>query len=218
MNPFVSRNPQPQPSRSQSSHPRESSRHGVTLVEVCIAMLLLALMMGGILTSLVAVRRSAEASIRQNVAMDAAQSCLEQLRVSLWNFNSQTFPYSPTTGSTTVTIKRLNRTTTAQNVTLNISAGTAPDLTTLTPGVTPAGATDNPTTVELILDDNSTTAMTTMNMNMWVWLENRSVPIDAVYGQTCGITLIYSWQYNDGRAVRRFTRALKTMTSSIKSI
>ena len=215
------------PASRQALSRRQRPSHGLTLIEVVIAMLLLGLMLGGTLQTFIMVRRSAEASIRHDNATNTAQSYIEQLRIALWNYSSDpaNFPFSPAAGTPTAGVDKYALKTVklklsggTESTPLYVSAGTPPDPATLAPGEMPAGATDNKVVVTVTQADGSIATKVPMTMHLWVWLENRSVPAEATYGQTRGLTLIYSWEYHDLGNLKKQTGSLRTMLSSVKTL
>jgi hypothetical protein len=189
-------------------------------------MFLLAMMLGSIIPAFIMVRRSAEIAIRENCATNEAQAYLEQLRIALLNTAVDSFPFSPPAGTATEGVptyalslvrRFANGTTGTEN--FYVSAGSPPDLTTLAPAQPIPGASTKELAIPLteVNSGGTITATNTMNFRLSFWLENLSVPADATYGQTRGITVVYSWDYRDGSKVSTYRRSLRTMLSTAKT-
>lgn len=133
--------------RHCSLHALPSGKKGMTLVEVVIALSILALSLGGILAALIQSRRLTEGSVAQNSALTIVQGYVEQMKnMELMQIvNSATDPASggiPSLGSSFNIPTRFKEppTTGSDNGldTLNTSTGAPPSLSLLKPGVTPS--------------------------------------------------------------------------------
>jgi len=119
------------------------------------------------------------------------------------------------------------------------TAGAPPDLATLTPGVTPNNVVDNlkdfpdntgATGTALAwatvwpgarsyptIDPNvktSTPYATDLHLNIWVWVQDLTATTPnatLVYG----ITMIYTWQYQDGSKTRYIMGTVRTIRSAV---
>lgn len=198
----------------------------LTLVEVVIAMLLLGIMLASIIPAFIMVRRSAEIAIRENCATNQAQGYLEQIRIAVANHSIEDFPFSPAVGTPTdgvavyaLGLKRRLASGATANENFYVSPGKPPDLSTLVPGQFPADATVKTLAVPIVETGGAGggTTVNTMQFRLAFWIQNISVPATATYGQTRGITIVYSWDFRDGARVRTYTRSLRTMLSTAKT-
>jgi hypothetical protein len=119
------------------------------------------------------------------------------------------------------------------------STGSPPDLSTLTPGVTPDGVVDNlkdfpdvagatgtalawatlwPGARNVPTPDpnvkTSTAYPTDLHLNIWVWVQDLTgtTPNAAL---VYGITIIYTWQYQDGNNTRYIMGTVRTIRSAV---
>jgi hypothetical protein len=125
---------------------------------------------------------------------------------------------------------------------LQTSTGTPPSLSTLTPGVTPSGVVDNlkdfpdnsgpqgtAATWATIWpgrqNDPDLTKVTAptgtpypgdLHLNMWVWVQDLS-GTTANATQVYGITVIYTWQYVDGKRIRYVMGTVRSIRSAVPS-
>jgi type II secretory pathway pseudopilin PulG len=222
----------------------------LTLVEVVIALLILALALGGVLAALVQSRRLTEGSVSQNSALTVVQRYVEQMKnMELKKIvNSATDPASggtPNLGSS-FTINTRYKEPPSSGADdgldpLQTSTGTPPDLSTLTPGVTPSGVVDNlkdfpdnsgtqgaatawstiwpgarnyPTPSSLV--QTSTAYPGDLHLNMWVWVKDLSGTTSNA-AEVYGITVIYTWQYKDGAKVRYLMGTVRSIRSAVPS-
>lgn len=217
----------------QKEYPRSA---GFTLIEVMISSMILAMMLGGLLAGLMQSRRLTESGINANTAATIVQSYMEQLKsmpiATLANQNSTgvaqlAASYTLATQSDQVT-----------NDPLQTSVGTPPTITSLTPGVTPAGVVDNLKDIANQNGGSSAGAVITwpsiwpgattyaystaspytgdFHLNLWVWitdLTGSSANATSIYG----ITIIYTWQYRDGGRVRYAIDEIRSMRSAVPS-
>jgi prepilin-type N-terminal cleavage/methylation domain-containing protein len=138
------------------SHPSSSSARrgarGLTLIEVVIALSILALSLGGILAALMQSRRLTEGSVIQNSAMTVMQGYVEQIK----NMELKDVVHAdkdpaaggvPVLGASFAIPTRFKEPPTSGTDDgldyLWTTPGSPPALSTLTLGVTPAGVVDN---------------------------------------------------------------------------
>ncbi|HZL46358.1 MAG TPA: prepilin-type N-terminal cleavage/methylation domain-containing protein [Opitutaceae bacterium] len=222
---------------------RRSSR-GLTLVEVAIALSVLALCLGGILAALLQSRRLTDGSIVQTSAVMVVQGYIEQMKTmglpDLINATGPTPTPIPTKFDDT------------HDDPLAPSTGTPPtNLSSFIPGdasSVPAGAVDNlkdfpdrsgtqgqgsPSTWAITwpganrtydpplgLYPTSTPYPGDLHLNLWVWVQNLtglsggSTNAADVYG----ITIIYTWQLKDGAKIRYFMGSVRTIRSKVPTM
>ncbi|HUJ43932.1 MAG TPA: prepilin-type N-terminal cleavage/methylation domain-containing protein [Opitutaceae bacterium] len=235
------------------SHPslgfaRRGAR-GMTLIEIVLALSILALSLGGILAALLQSRRLTEGSVIQNSAMTVVQGYMEQIK----NMDLCTVVNSggkdPSAGGvplltnsyTIATRYKEPPTSGADDGTdpLLTTPGGPPDLSTLTPGVTPSGVVDNlkdfpdntgPAGTALAwstlwpgarsfptADPNvktSTAYPTDLHLNIWVWVQDLTATTPNAT-MVYGITMIYTWQYQDGNKTKYIMGTVRSMRSDV---
>ena len=139
---------------------RRQSDAGMTLVEIGLAMAILAMVLGGVLAALIQSRRLTEGSVSQNSAMTIVQGYVEQIKnMDLKDVvNSGTDPASGGVASLTssffIPTRYKDPPTSGSDDgldSLQTSTGLPPSLSQLTPGVTPAV---NPATGTGVIKDN----------------------------------------------------------------
>ena len=230
------------PDQDPGLPPGRRSSRGLTLVEVAIALSVLALCLGGILAALLQSRRLTDGSIVQTSAVMVVQGYIEQMKtMGLPDLINATGP-TPTPIPT--------RFDDAHGDPLLVSTGTPPTLSSLIPGDTnsaPAGAVDNlkdfpdrsgtqgqgsavdwgttwpkalvyPTPSASV--PTSTAYPGDLHLNLWVWIQN----LTGVSGGSTnaadvyGITIIYTWQLKDGAKIRYFMGSVRTIRSKVPTM
>jgi len=180
---------------------RRATRSGLTLVEVMVALGVLAMLMLGLFAGLIQSRRLTEASIYQNSANTIIQGYIEQMKNM--EFEELSRAVIPT---------RLDEATLD---TLTPSALPVIDPDTVVLGTVPLGVTDNIKTVDV----NNTPTITTddLTLHIWVWVQGLDSPAAATLAQArvLGITMIYVWEHRDGAQVRRFMGNVRTIRSFV---
>lgn len=229
---------------------------GMTLVEVTLAMAILAMLLGGILAALIQSRRLTEGSVSQNSALTIVQGYMEQMKnMDLKDVvNSPTDPASggvPDLSGNFYIPTRLKDPPTSGSDNgldaLQTSTGTPPPLSAFTPGITPA---TNPSGSGVIKDnlkdfsDNSgsTGAASTwaaiwpgrqndpvstqvtgttftpcpgdLHLNIWVWIQDLS-GTTAYASKVYAITVIYTWQFQDGKKTRYIMGTVRSIRSAV---
>lgn len=128
----------------------------MTLIEVAIAMSVLALSMGGVFAVLMQSRRLTEGSVVQNSALTIMQGYIEQMKnmdlVQVVGGSDDKGNPVLNTGSYSI----MTRLDDLHSDYLQTSTGTPPAISTLTPGVTPAGVVDNLKNFDVIRDSSAT--------------------------------------------------------------
>ena len=162
------------------------ARRAMTLIEVMIALGILAITLGGVLAALVQSRRLTEGSLAQNSALTIVQGYMEQIKnmeiAQVANFDANGNAQLGSSFSLPTLID--------QNTpdSLQTSVGTPPSLGSFTPGTTPGGIgiVDNLKDFDLVKDstaltmnatDNSTTATTTQVAWNTIWPNALNYPL-----------------------------------------
>ncbi|MFA5058481.1 MAG: hypothetical protein WC485_10230, partial [Opitutaceae bacterium] len=152
----------------------------MTLIEVAIALSILALSLGGILAALLQSRRLTEGSVSQNSVLTVVQGYVEQMKNMELSqiINADANGNAQLSASFTIPTRYKEPPTAGADDgldTLQTSTGTPPALSTLTPGVTPVGAgiVDNLKN----FSDNSGTQGAAVNWaTLWPGAQNRPTP------------------------------------------
>ncbi len=163
---------------------------GMTLLEVAIALSILALSLGGILAALVQSRRLTEGSVSQNTALTIVQGYVEQMKnMELKDIvNAATDPASGGTPNLGTSFSILTRYKEPPSSgaddgldPLQTSTGTPPALSTLTPGVTPSGVVDN---LKDFPDNSGLQGAATAWSTTWSGAQNYPTPSSLVQTST----------------------------------
>lgn len=232
-------------SHPSSNFVRRGAR-GMTLIEVVIALSILALTLGGILAALIQSRRLTEGSVIQNSAMTVVQGYLEQIKnmdlKDVVNANIDPsaggVPNLAASFAIPTRFKEPPASGTDDGVdSLWTTAGSPPNPSTLTPGVNPGNAVDNlkdfpdvsgssgtalswstqwpgataPPTTNVM---TCTAYPTDLHLNIWVWVQDltgTTPNAKLVYG----ITMIYTWQYQDGNKTRYVMGTIHSIRSAV---
>lgn len=204
---------------------RRRSR-GLTLVEVLIASLVLAILCIGLLATLIQSRNLTEGSIYQNSANTIMQGYVEQIK----NMEFADLPYTTSGGTvvagsvpgaaSTLLTRGVQRAVeengVVENVTdpLIISTSTSlPDASKLLEPGLPAGVVDNIKTFDINNTPNNPND--DLRLRIWIWIRDMT---DASADATLirGITILYSWQpNNDGATSRAFVGTVRSMRSAV---
>ena len=214
----------------------------MTLVEVTVAVGVLAILLGAILTSLMQMRRQAAASVAQVTALTIVQGYIEQIK----NIPLQQFVNSDPAdkqNNPRLTVSFALPTLKDQSSTV-ISLNTTPStvsLYTLTgakPGVTPADVVDNLQSFDT--DSRGTTGTATwasiwpgansaltpypttvpgktdLRMNFWVQISDLT-PSSAVQSKVYSVVIVYTWQYVNGGITKYRMDSVRTMRSVVQT-
>lgn len=200
---------------------RQRRTRGMTLVELMIATTILALVVVGVLGSLLHSRRLSEGSISQNSAVAIVQGYIEQMKSMPFN----ELPYTEVLSDGTVsTVSGVNTAVPLYEVptrlngatldSLKISTSTAfPALSTI--GITAGTATDvldNVKTIDVNMTPESTLDDLRLNLRVWV----KDVSSEAINAtQVRSITIHYAWQVNEGNRSRVHRGSVRTIRSSV---
>ena len=210
-----------------------SRRAAFTLVEVMFAMCILAMLLSGLVATVVQSRRMTEGSIRRNLATTIAQSYMEQIkRMPISIMANQSNGVAVLGSSYALPIVSND---TGSDTTLMTTTGTPPTLSSLTPGTTPVGEVDNLQDFNPASVSGGNGAATTWSAvwphaqsapgattpyqndfqeNFFVWITDISTNTgQSVYS----ITMYYSWRVPDGSRVRYYSDQLHAVRSSVAS-
>ena len=174
----------------------------MTLVEILVALAVLALAAGGIFATLLQSRRLTEGSVVQNSALTIVQGYVEQIK----NMELvQVVGGSDTKGNPSVNPASFAIPTRRDSTTidaLQTSTGTPPLLSEITPGITPRGVVDNLRAFDTAKDatasdgtsSDSTTEATAKKVR-WtdVWPGARNYPAETTIGATDLKLNIWVW-------------------------
>jgi type II secretory pathway pseudopilin PulG len=200
-----------------------------------VSMLVLTMLCMGLLAGLLQSRRLTDSSVCQNSAQAAVQSYIEQLK----NMSAATLCNSQASGippATSYALPTEINDTTADALYTTPTTTPPPDLSTLTPGVTPTGVVDNlkditadptrrgaQTTWAAIWPHASTTNIATasatpywndLHLNIWVWVTDLT-PGFAASEKCYGITFIYTWEFWDGYKFKYYIGSVRTTHSAV---
>ncbi|MBI5771526.1 MAG: hypothetical protein HZA93_27380 [Verrucomicrobia bacterium] len=214
----------------------------MTLVEVAVAVGVLAVMLGGILTSLVQLRRQAAASLAQNSALTIVQGYIEQIK----NIPVQQFVNSDPAdrqNNPRLTVSFALPTLKDQGATvipLNTTPSTVPlyTLTGATPGITPTGVVDNLQSFDLDSRETAGTATwatlwpgvntaltpypttvpgkTDLRMNFWVQIGDLT-PAASAQSKIYSVVIVYTWQYQEGGVSKHHMDSVRTLRSGLQT-
>ena len=214
----------------------------MTLVEVAVAVGILSIIVGGILASLLQMRRLAAVSVSQNAALTIVQGYIEQLK----NMPLQQFVNADPADSQNnprLTVSFVLPTLKDQSATV-VQLSTTPStvamatLTGATPGVTPAGVVDNLQAFDMdsraIPGTNTwqtiwpganssttpypsaTPGKTDLCMNFWVQITDLT-PTSAAQCKAYGVVIVYTWRYLDGARIKYNLDYVRTIRSVVQT-
>ncbi len=188
-------------STSPLCRPLPNRWSGITLVEVAIALSILAVLMLGLFASLLQSRRLTEASIYQNAANTIIQGYIEQMK----NMEFEELSRNPIPTRLDADVMD----------TLSTSPLPVIDPATVVLGTIPEDVVNN----IKVIDVNNTPdiASDDLTLNIWVWVEGLDTPAvgSLVQSRVLGITMIYVWEHNDGAQVRRFMGTVRSIRSFV---
>lgn len=187
----------------------QSAQHGLTLVEVMVAMILLATVLLGFLGTFVQSRRISESSVMHAAATSLIYGVIEQMKgldYSTLLPSTATDPEAPAASSPPYIRVRINQDDVVwlQTVYTTAASGLGPQAPTSTPSPTATaaslGAVDNivgPLPLSSVSGANSQQ----LTMHVWVWVDE--IPNAAKdVTEVKKVTLVYSYNYLDGRTTR----------------
>lgn len=168
-----------------------------------MASVVMAIVIGGLLTMILQSRRMTEGSILQNATVNIVQGYLEQMK----NMDYDALSVSPASG--TATIPTQIDESTADPLTL--SNGSPP--TSLPPvGSSPTGAVDNVKTIAIKWPASN--PADTLILNIWVWVEDLTGSATNV-AQAKAITMVYTYAIRDGGRLRGSRGSIRSIRSVV---
>ncbi|RXK56718.1 hypothetical protein ESB00_12865 [Oleiharenicola lentus] len=184
--------------------PRKKSS-GVTLVEVMVALTLMAGVMLGFIGTFIQSRRVTESSVLHAAATSMTYGIIEQIKQLDYTTllpSYETDPFAPSATTPPYFRVRLNQSKVVWLKVVHTTAGNTPKGPTTTPDASvkaaDIGAIDN-YTGSIPLSTVTGTASQQINMNIWVWIDE--IP-DGDASEVKKITLVYTYSYLDGRVER----------------
>lgn len=198
---------------------------GFTLVEVMVAVLVLAMFVGGMLATLIQSRNLTEGSIYQNSANTIMHGYVEQIK----NMEFTDLPYTSGTtlvpgsvagAASTILTRGVRRVSGADGKMENITdpllistSATIPAPSAILAANTPSGVADN---IKLY-DINNTPGNEAddLRLRVWIWVRDLSdSSTDAT--NLRGITILYSWRPNNTTSnARSFVGTVRTIRSAV---
>lgn len=186
---------------------RRNSRSGVSLVEMMVAMSILATVMVGFLGTFVQSRRISESSVMHAAASSLIYGIVEQIKG--FDFTTLlpsevTDPNAPSGSAPPYIRVRINQDEVYWLQTVYTTAGSTPQAPTTTPDPTATaaslGAVDN-IIGPLPLSSVDGTQSQQLTVHLWVWVDE--IPDDTKdVAEVKKVTLVYSYQYLDGSTTR----------------
>lgn len=181
----------------------------MSLVEVMVAMFILATVLIGFLGTFVQSRRISESSVMHAAASSLIYGIVEQIKGFDYNTllpSTVVDPNAPGTSNPPYIRVRINQDDVEwlQTVYTTEASGLGPQAPTTTPSPTATaaslGAVDN-FIGPLLLSSAAGTQSQALNLRLWVWVDE--IP-DAAKDVTevKKVTLVYAYQYLDGRTTR----------------
>lgn len=193
--------------RSSCSSRGSSAQKGLTLVEVMIAMTLMATVLLGFLGTFVQSRRISESSVMHAAATSLVYGVIEQMKGLDYTTllpSTATDSQAPASSTPPYIRVRINQDDVVWLQTVYTTSASSPQAPTATPdpSATAAslGAVDNiigPLPLSSVSGANSQS----LTMHVWVWVDEIPDTNNDVT-EVKKVTLIYSYQYLDGRTTR----------------
>jgi type II secretory pathway pseudopilin PulG len=187
--------------------PPAAGRHlrALTLVEVMVAMSIMAGVMLGFIGTFIQSRRVTESSVLHAAATSMMYGIIEQIKqLDYTNLlpNYETDPFAPTGKTPPYFRVRLNQSTVVWLKVVHTPSPGTPQAPTTTPGPTVAaadiGAIDN-YIGSIPLSTVTGTTSQQINLNIWVWIDE--IPSGDA-SEVKKVTVVYTYSYLDGRVER----------------
>jgi hypothetical protein len=181
----------------------------MTLVEIFVALCVIALVSTSLISASVLTRRLTEVAVYQSSVAAIMQGYLEQIK----NMPYDMLPISPPASTSMVSPYATNYTLATQkdDVTADpLILSPLPLLTVsnLTPPSVPSAVYDN----IKIFDVNRAADLT---IHIWVWIEDKTPSGFGATQQAKGLTILYMWQIQDGTTTRSYTGVIKNIRSLV---
>ncbi|MBL9189738.1 MAG: prepilin-type N-terminal cleavage/methylation domain-containing protein [Opitutaceae bacterium] len=180
---------------------------GLTLVEVMVALLLMASVMVGFITAFIQSRRVTESSVLHAAATSIVYGIIEQIKQLDYTSllpNYEVDPFAPVAKTPPYVRVRINQSTVVWLKVVHTAAPGAPQAPTVTPAPTATaasvGAIQN-FIGSLPLSTVTGTTSQEINLDLWVWIDEIPDAANNV-SEVKKITVVYTYSYIDGRATR----------------
>jgi hypothetical protein len=182
----------------------------MTLVEVVVAVGLIAIVSTSLIATSILARRLTEIAVYQSSVASIMQGYLEQIK----NMPYDMLPLSPPNGTsmaegTYTSMYKLatqKDDVTADPLYLSPLAPLTP--ANISPPNVPAAVYDN----VKVFDVNRASDLT---IHIWVWIEDKTPAGFGATQQAKAITLVYMWQIQDGSTTRSYTGMIKNLRSLV---
>ena len=187
--------------------PARRSTKGLTLVEVMVALVLMATLMVGFITAFIQSRRVTESSVLHAAATSMIYGIIEQIKQLDYNSllpNYETDPFAPVAKTPPYIRVRINQSTVVWLKVVHTAAPGTPVGPTSTPLPTATaasvGAIEN-FIGSIPLSTVTGTASQQINLDIWVWIDEIPDSANDV-SEVKKVTVVYTYSYIDGRATR----------------
>jgi type II secretory pathway pseudopilin PulG len=184
----------------------------MTLVEIMVAMGILAFMVAGTYSAFLTGRRLTEATIYKSAATATVQGYLEQIK----NMDFALVPLSPVAGTS---MTGTYATTVANQIQTELDDIPTYDILVLSPLPRLVASTLTPGTVPSAVYDNLKTFTVTrpndLKIHIWVWVEDMTPASATATQQVKGLTIIYMTEMRDGNNVHTEIDSLRTFRSQV---
>jgi prepilin-type N-terminal cleavage/methylation domain-containing protein len=196
----------PETTRMLALHERRRTK-GLTLVEVMVALVLMATLMVGFITAFIQSRRVTESSVLHAAATSMIYGVIEQIKQLDYNSllpNYETDPFAPVAKTPPYIRVRINQSTVVWLQVVHTAAPGTPLGPTTTPVSTATagsvGAIQN-FIGSIPLSTVTGTASQQINLDIWVWIDEIPDSGNDV-SEVKKVTVVYTYSYIDGRATR----------------
>jgi len=212
-------------------------------VETMFALAILTMLLGGLVSTMIQSRRLTEGSIDRMLASVIAQSYMEQIKAMQISIMANQTSAGAAQLTASFSLPTQASQTVSDPLSTTPSTVSIPALSALTAGTTPTGVIDNlkdfnpnangvgtsngvASTWALTWPNatsagwSSATAATPyandLHMNIWVWITDPNTG-GTLANTAYGITMIYTWQVNDGFRIHYFADELHAIRSIVPS-
>jgi prepilin-type N-terminal cleavage/methylation domain-containing protein len=182
-------------------------RRGLTLVEVMVALVLMATVMAGFIATFIQSRRVTESNVLHAAATSMIYGIIEQLKQLEYNTllpNYETDPFAPVALTPPYMRVRVNQSTVVWLRCVHTAAPGTPAAPTTTPGpnatAASVGAIQNFIGSIPLSTVTGTTAQQ-INLDIWVWIDEIPDAANDV-SEVKQVTVVYTYSFIDGRTTR----------------
>lgn len=185
---------------------RAGRRRGLTLVEVMVALVLMAAVMAGFIATFIQSRRVTESNVLHAAATSMVYGIIEQIKQLDYTTlpNYETDPFAPVAVTPPYMRVRINQSTVVWLRCVHTAAPGAPVAPTTTPepSATAAsvGAIENFIGSIPLSTVTGTTAQQ-INLDIWVWIDEIPDAANDV-SEVKKVTVVYTYSFIDGRTTR----------------